>query len=275
MLNNNNLINITKMKFKNIKYTFLSLCAVAALASCNNDDDTPVVITPTCNDGIMNGDETGVDCGGTCAPCEDAMQPTMPDFTGTYAQVDFMGRPGINTVLSADGDIKNSHNMSIPSEMQATFQAAFEARLEAYHDVYANILGADPAAVNYEPNILGDILNGPSDDGYTNNPVSATVLTTVLSNDVLEVAPNLPTTYFNGGSGAPNYEGAIGLTGRTPQDDVIDVSLILLFGGGDGARFSGQDTDNDGMADLPRLTSDGVGLTATVGTTFPYLGSPE
>lgn len=265
------------MKVINIKYMFLSLCAVAALASCNNDDNTPIVDVPTCMDGIMNGDETGVDCGGaTCKPCEDAMMPPMaPDFSGTYAQVDFMGRPGINTVLSADGDIKNLHNMSIPSEMQAIFQADFEARLEAYHDVYATILGADPATVNYEPNILGDILNGPMDDGYTNNPVTATVLTTVLSNDVLEVAPDFPTTYFNGGSGAPNYEGAVGLTGRTPQDDVIDISLILLFGGGNGARFSGQDTNDDGVADLPRLTSDGVGLTATVGTTFPYLGAPE
>lgn len=26
--------------------------------------------TPTCNDGIQNGDETGVDCGGSCAPCD-------------------------------------------------------------------------------------------------------------------------------------------------------------------------------------------------------------
>ncbi len=266
------------MKLKNIKYTFFALCAVAAIASCNNDDDAQIVdVMPTCTDGIMNGDETGVDCGGTtCQPCDDGVTPPMmPDFSGTYAQVDYMGRPGINTVLSADGTIKDLHNMSIPSEMEATFQADFEARLEAYHDVYANILGADPAAVNFEPNILGDILNGPMDDGFTNNPVSATVLTTVLSNDVLEVAPNLPTTYFNGGSGAPNYEGAIGLTGRTPQDDVIDVSLILLFGGGDGARFSGQDTNDDGMADLPRLTSDGVGLTATIGTAFPYLGAPE
>ncbi|WP_419211894.1 DUF4331 family protein [Maribacter sp. X9] len=260
------------MKLKNIKYTLMSICTLVVLASCNNDDDTPAIAAAICSDGIMNGDETGIDCGGTCGPCEDAMEP---NFTGTYAQVDFMGRPGINTVLSADGDIKNDHNMSIPSEMGAKFQAAFEARLEAYHDVYAAILGADPAVVNFEPNILGDILNGPSDDGYTNNPVTATVLTTVLANDVLEVAPNLPTTYFNGGSGAPNYEGAIGLTGRTPQDDVIDISLTLLFGGGDGARFSGQDTDNDGMADLPRLTSDGVGLTATIGTTFPYLGAPE
>ncbi|OAV42930.1 M43 family zinc metalloprotease [Lewinella sp. 4G2] len=25
--------------------------------------------TPTCNDGVQNGDETGVDCGGSCTPC--------------------------------------------------------------------------------------------------------------------------------------------------------------------------------------------------------------
>lgn len=257
------------MKLKNIKYTFLSLCAVAALASCNNDDDStdPVVITPTCDDGIMNGDETGVDCGGsTCEPCEDAMEPMGPDFSGTYAQADFMGRPGINTVLSADEATKDMHNVSIPSEMGATFQAGFEARLEAYHDVYANILGADPNDVNYEVNILG--LDAPTLTGY-------------LAADVLEVAPDAQTTYFLPGEDADmdgnplNDPAVIGLTGRTLQDDVIDVSLILLFGGMEGNRFSGQDTDDDGMADLPRLTSDGVGLTATVDTTFPYLGAPE
>lgn len=261
------------MKVSTVKIMF-ALCALFVFAACSDDDDqTIVAIAPTCTDGVMNGDETGVDCGGSCPPCEMAMTP--PDFSGIYAQADFMGRPGINTVLSVDGPTKDMHNMAIPSEMGAMFQAAFEARLEQYHDVYAGLLGADPAAVNFEPNILGDILNGPDNDGFTNNPVSATVLTTVLAADVLEVAPNLPTTYFNGGSGAPNYEGAIGLTGRTPQDDVIDVSLILLFGGGDGARFSGQDTNMDGIPDLPRLTSDGVALTATIGTTFPYLGAPE
>ncbi|WP_108808577.1 GEVED domain-containing protein [Aquimarina spinulae] len=30
---------------------------------------TPCQTTPTCNDGIQNGDETGVDCGGSCTPC--------------------------------------------------------------------------------------------------------------------------------------------------------------------------------------------------------------
>jgi hypothetical protein len=213
----------------------------------------------------MNGDETGIDCGGTsCEACEEEMMSI--DFSGTYAQIDFMGRPGINTVFGVD-ETKDAQNIAIPSEMAATFQAGYEARLEAYHDVYANLLGADPAAVNYENNILG---------------LDAATLTGYLAADVLEIAPDLPTTYFNPGTDA-DMDGSVlvpdgdevALTGRRLDDDVIDVSLILLFGGNTGDRFSGQDTDMDGNQDLPRLTSDGVGLTATLSTSFPYIGNPE
>ena len=255
------------MKSQKIKYTFMALFALVVMGACNKDDNgTAPLPMATCTDGIQNGDETGMDCGGSaCQHCETQMME--PDFSGTYSQVDFMGRPGINTVLSADGTTKDAHNISIPSEMGATFQAGFEARLEQYHDVYADLLGLDPMDVNYENNILG---------------LDAATLTGYLAADVLEVAPGLPTTYFNPGTDndmdgrilVPDGD-EVGLTGRTPQDDVIDVSLILLFGGMEGDRFSGQDTDMDGMADLPRLTSDGVGLTADISTSFPYLGAPE
>ncbi|MDC6352263.1 DUF4331 family protein [Zeaxanthinibacter sp. PT1] len=245
------------MRLHNIKYIFLSGMLLFALAACNNDDDAmepEQIAMPTCDDGIMNGDETGVDCGGTCAPCGDG-EAMEPDFTGTYAQVDHMGRPGINTVLSADMEgmpsVKDAFNVTVPSAMVAEFQAGFEARLEQYHDVYAVKLGLDPADVNYQNNILN---------------LDATTLTTVLAADVLQVAPDEVTTYYNG---------TVGLTGRTLTDDVIDISLILLFGGETGDRFSGQDTDNDGMADLPRLTSDGVSLTATIDAEFPYVSNPQ
>ena len=259
------------MKIYRFKYVFLSLFAWVALVACEQDDTDRTIVQASCGDGVMNGNETGVDCGGSsCIPCDgDGMDPDPmePDFSGTYAQADFMGRPGINTVLSADGAIKDMHNVAIPSEMGATFQAGFEARLEAYHDVYANLLGLDPMDVNYENNILG---------------LDAATLTGYLAADVLEVAPNLPTTYFDPGTDFDN-DGRIlvpdgdevALTGRRPQDDVIDVSLILLFGGMEGDRFSGQDIDMDGMQDLPRLTSDGVSLTADLQTSFPYLGAPE
>ncbi len=267
------------MKTYKLKLVAITFCSALLFASCSNDDNVTVepIAMATCTDGVMNGDETGIDCGGACDACEEPMMST--DFSGSYAQADHMGRPGVNTVLSLDLDgqasVKDAHNTTIPSEMQVAFQAGFEARLEQYHDVYATLLGLNPEDVNYEPNILGDILNGPDKDGATDNPVSATVLTSVLADDVLEVAPDVATTYFNGGAGAPAFEGAIGLTGRTPQDDVIDVSLILFFGGATGDRFSGQDIDGDGNADLPRLTSDGVALTADISTTFPYLGAPE
>lgn len=268
------------MKSNKIKLVALVFCSALFLTSCDNDDTIPVIDTiamSTCDDGIMNGEETDIDCGGTCTACEEPIMMDL-DFSGTYAQADHLGRPGINTVLSFDmegqASVKDAHNVTTPLDMYS-FQAGFQARLEQYHDVYATLLGLNPDDVNYEPNILGDILNGPDKDGTTDNPVSAEVLTTLLSYDVLEVAPDVPTTYFNGGAGAPGFEGAIGLTGRTPQDDVIDISLILLFGGATGDRFSGQDTNGDGDSDLPRLTSDGVGLSADIGTTFPYLGSPE
>ncbi|MEP0213473.1 MAG: hypothetical protein ABJD66_09690 [Cellulophaga sp.] len=230
------------MKLYNIKHLALAFGAALTIASCSDDDN-----------GDMN------------------MEPEATDFSGTYTQVDHMGRPGINTVLSYDIDgqpsVKDAQNVTVPSEMGAMFQAGFEARLEQYHDVYANLLGADPADVNYENNILG---------------LDAVTLTSYLAADVLEVAPNLPTTYFNPGTDndgdgrilVPDGD-EVALTGRLITDDVIDVSLILLFGGAEGDRFSGQDTDGDGTADLPRLTSDGVSLTATVSTDFPFLGTPE
>ncbi|MFV8225281.1 DUF4331 family protein [Christiangramia aquimixticola] len=233
------------MKINNIHILFSALCLSVLTVGCSSDDD------------FM-----------TTSP-----QPTPSmemDFSGSFSQVDHMGRPGINTVLSSSAQIKNMHNTTIPSEMLATFQTSFETQLEGLHDAYAVALGADPADINFEPNILGDILNGPEPTSANNpNPVSATVLTSVLAADVLEVAPDAPTTYFNAGTGAPNFEGAIGLTGRTLQDDVIDISLILLFGGETGARFNGE-------GGLPQLVTDGVAITANnITSSFPYIGAPE
>jgi len=36
---------------------------------CDDDENGNVIMQETCDDGIQNGDETGIDCGGSCAPC--------------------------------------------------------------------------------------------------------------------------------------------------------------------------------------------------------------
>jgi hypothetical protein len=143
------------------------------------------------------------------------------DFSGTFAQEDQMGRPGINTVFGTIG-MKDAFNVTIPSDMEAAFQNNFEI----------NLLTLNP---DYTTNALG---------------LDAPTFTTVLSNDVLWVAETGITSYFNGTEI---------LTGRALTDDVIDVSLLLIFGGPAGM-------------DNPTLVSDFVSENdATFSTSFPYL----
>ncbi|MGA9326996.1 MAG: hypothetical protein WCE57_06570 [Salegentibacter sp.] len=52
-----------------MKRLFISAFALFTLAitGCSSDN---APMEPTCSDGIQNGDETGVDCGGSCLPCQ-------------------------------------------------------------------------------------------------------------------------------------------------------------------------------------------------------------
>lgn len=217
----------------------LMLLAATLLVSCADDDDNGNVIDQErCDDGVQNGDETGVDCGGSCPPCDDGV--TL-DFSGTYVQEDVVGRPAVNTAFGGSDLVKDNFNITAVNDREI-FQAAFEGTLEGYYDVYGTALGED---LDYQPNILG---------------WDAATFTTVLAYyDALQVAPEGPTTY---------YDGTNLLTGRNLADDVIDISLILMFGGEDGTRF-------DGNNDTPQLTSDGVGPgDRNFGLPFPYLEAP-
>lgn len=56
-----------------IGYGILALCLTVAI-SCEEEQTFATSNLATCTDGMMNGDETGVDCGGTCEPCEAGME---------------------------------------------------------------------------------------------------------------------------------------------------------------------------------------------------------
>lgn len=218
---------------KTYKYITLSLalCSSLLFVECTDSDENGNVIEQgNCSNGIMDGTETGIDCGGSeCEPCTTGL-----DFSGTYMQEDQMGRPGINTVLGTAGT-KDAFNVTVPSEMQAAFQASFEAKLLALNPAYTT-------------------------NALPGGGLDATTFTTVLSNDVLWVAQTGVTSYFNGTEI---------LTGRALNDDVIDISLYLIFGGPMG-------TDNDNNPETePLLTSDGVPANdVAFSTSFPYLASP-
>lgn len=72
------------------KLTFALLVFSGVLfVSCDADDNDNPMEVATCSDGVMNGDETAIDCGGSCEPCEDAV-----DNPATY----IFTRGGENTV---------------------------------------------------------------------------------------------------------------------------------------------------------------------------------
>ena len=149
---------------------------------------------------------------------------SAPSFAGTYTQQDQAGRPAINTVFVAPGATKDQFNETIPSQMAATYQSVFQARLLALNAGYTtNALGLDAAA-----------------------------FTGVLATDVLNVKTTGTTTFFDG----TNV-----LTGRRLNDDVIDVELLLIFGGPAGADNAGLTSDHVDANDKPFMTS------------FPYLAS--
>lgn len=164
------------------------------------------------------------------------------DFSGTFTTQDQMGRPGINTVLSGSDTNKDNFNITTPATQFASFSGEFNNTLGAYYSAYG---------ASFETNILG---------------LDQALTTAVLSLDVLQVSPDAPTAYFTPGTGATALTApASFLTGRQLEDDVIDVSLIVLFGGTSGQRFDG----NNGT---PNLVSDNVDQeSGTSMSTFPYL----
>lgn len=148
-----------------------------------------------------------------------------PPTQVVYEMGDQMARPAINTVFVGTAD-KDMFNTTVPSAMGAAFSAKFKARLLALN-------------AGYTTNALGQ---------------NADQFTGLLATDVLNVSTSAKTTFFDG----TNI-----LTGRALADDVIDVELLLLFGGPTGASNPGLTSDNVSANDKAFLTS------------FPYLATPH
>ena len=95
------------MKTYKINLLLLAIFTSLVFVQCVDDDDNGNILNDaTCDDGIQNADETAIDCGGSCEPCDGVL-----DFSGTYDQQDSMGRPAINTVFSASDAVKNLYTI--------------------------------------------------------------------------------------------------------------------------------------------------------------------
>lgn len=150
------------------------------------------------------------------------------DENATFTQMDQVARPSINTVFTAEGN-KNAFNTTLTANLQAQFGSAYVDRLNALNPDYTtNLLGLD-----------------------------AQTFGNFLAADVLTVARTGETNFFEGLD-----EGDSNLSGRRLSEDVIDVELLLIFGGPDGSENPGLTSDGVDSNDREFLSS------------FPYLAPP-
>lgn len=97
-------------------YGMLALCLTFAI-SCDDEENLSAKNLATCTDGTMNGDETGIDCGGACAPCEEGME------LGRRAE--------LYVTNNANGDITK---YSVTGDSMVTYKTASEAAEGIYFD---------------------------------------------------------------------------------------------------------------------------------------------
>ncbi|MBT0608420.1 DUF4331 family protein [Aequorivita echinoideorum] len=147
------------------------------------------------------------------------------DLSGIFVQEDQAGRPEINSIFGSDG-FRDDFNTTVPSQMGFFYKDRFQSKL---------LMDINP---DYTTNVLA----------Y--NPEE---FATFLSTDVLWLAETGETSY---------YDGTNILTGRSLEDDVVDATLLFIFGGADG-------TEN------PEFTSDNVPANdKPFSPSFPYLAEP-
>ncbi len=150
-----------------------------------------------------------------CSLNEDAgtevvQEETVIGFEGVFIQQDRIGKPGINVALILENR-RELFNRTMTKYLQRTFSEEVQNRIVALSPAYAS---------NTDTNILGQ---------------TSGELAEVFANDVLEVSLTGPTT-FN--------DGTTVLTGRNLEDDVIDTTVLWIYGGEDGTENSQLTKDN-------------------------------
>ena len=91
------------------------VAAASCLTSCTS---TPGI---TCSDGVKNGDETGVDCGGTCPPCQTPTYCTSYGGNTNYEYINAFQFGAFNHTSGNNNGYGNLTNLIIPATKGTTY----------------------------------------------------------------------------------------------------------------------------------------------------------
>jgi hypothetical protein len=174
-------INLNKYQIFKMKNFLFGLATLGSLmlGACSSDDNGPVEL---CGDNIMNGDETSVDCGGSCTPCETAIEnPETYNFERNgETTVDFGGQ---------------TTRIQMGHELLDAFRVSTNT-LEGLNAMFAHEEGADDFAnadLNASDKSIRSKVAASTDYFSSNATVQAQIRTDLdgfISAQVTEVFPN-------------------------------------------------------------------------------------
>ena len=218
---------------KKVLFTLmLTLTTVAFFVSCKSDDDNTTVAT--CDDGIQNGDETGVDCGGSaCEPCvANLLNGEVTEATVLDATVEYE--------LTGSYVVKAGATLTIPAGtvIKATGGTAAYIAVERGAQIFINGTANAPvvmtsSAANPAPGDWGGLVI--CGDAPTNKGVNVT-------SEVADL--QYGGTNTNDNSGSVKYL-RVEYTGATFSNDK-EFNGVSLFGVGAGTTFEYVQSFNGG-----------------------------
>ena len=205
----------------------LGMALLAVAFSCSKDDsNSPDPQAATCDDGIQNGDETGVDCGGSaCEPC--AVDNILEGDVTTDVTLD----AAIGYELAGAYVVRSGASLTIPAGtvISATGGTSSYIAVERGAQIFINGNSSAPVVMT-----SGSSAPAPGDWGGL--VICGDAPTNKGSNVTSEVAD---LTY--GGSNANDNSGSIRYlrveyTGATFSNDK-EFNGVSLFGVGAGTTF--------------------------------------
>jgi hypothetical protein len=111
------------------------------------------VIAPSCSDGTRNGDETGIDCGGSCVDdCGCDVAAVVRDSDG--------GSKRATSAVFANGDVVGQLSVITPSRFNALMASGAAALRHNYAIVVA--AGVDGLSLDWDSNVMPYLVVGGS-----------------------------------------------------------------------------------------------------------------
>ncbi|MFT5997587.1 MAG: hypothetical protein ACI81P_000032 [Neolewinella sp.] len=104
--------------FTNDQKTRMKAALASSRASLGNSNGCGTAAAPTCTDGLQNGNETGVDCGGSCTPCSSGCTDNEVSFT---LVTDNYGSETTWTVVGSGGTVASGGPYANNTTITETF----------------------------------------------------------------------------------------------------------------------------------------------------------